>query len=181
MHLVSQKKSPKSVRRAHHWRSLIRNTVVVEHLACRAVARIQAIGEQFRNAFMQIFIYWPALVFAGGFCLLDALGLSLPALFIILARDRGHHFHQHGINRAQHPAGELVTLCVLDSLMARRQVERNDAKAFGVDRSLELLPILHRPSHFEDDPLAPVAAPPPAREKIAVGWEHWILHGGREL
>ena len=62
MHLVSQKKSPKSVRRSHHWRSLIRNTVVVEHLACRAVARIQASGEQFRNAFMQIFIYWPALV-----------------------------------------------------------------------------------------------------------------------
>lgn len=88
--------------------------------------------------------YVPILILACGFRLLDALGLPLAALLVILARDRRHHLHQHRVDRAKHSAGELVTRGLLHSLMARRQIERNDAQALGVERSLELLPILHR-------------------------------------
>ncbi|MNN94916.1 hypothetical protein D3C81_2136310 [compost metagenome] len=93
---------------------------------------------------MQIGIDWAALVLAGSLGLFYTLRLTLAALLVVLACNGGHHFHQHGVNRSQHPPGELVAFGVLHSLMAGWQIERDDAQALGVDRSFELLPVFHR-------------------------------------
>lgn len=106
-------------------------------------ANTQASAEQFRNALVQILIDGLALLLVGRFSLLNTLGLSLAALLIILARNGSHHFHQHRVDCSQHPTGELVALGVLHSLMAGWQIERDDAQPLGVDRCLELLPVLH--------------------------------------
>lgn len=97
--------------------------MVVEQLACLAVA------QQFSHPLVQLLIYRSPLILASSFRLLNSLSLTLATLLVILSSNRRHHLHQHRIDCAQHPAGEFVLLRVLHSLVASRQVERDDAQA----------------------------------------------------
>ena len=51
--------------------------------------------EQFGHPLMQVIVDGAALILAGGFGFLDALGLALAPLLVILAHNGGHHIHQH--------------------------------------------------------------------------------------
>ena len=104
----------------------------------------QAGAEQFLNPFMQVCIDRTALVPPGGLGLLDTLGLAFAPQLVILAGNGRHHFHQHRVDRAQHPPGELVARGVLHPLMTSWQVERDNSQSLGFNRSLELLPVLYR-------------------------------------
>lgn len=100
--------------------------------------------EQLVDPLVQALIDWAALIFARSLGLLDVLGVALAALLVLLAGDGRHHFHQHRIDRAKHSIGELITFGVSHTLVAGWKIKRDDAQAFGINRRLELLSILHR-------------------------------------
>jgi hypothetical protein len=54
---------------------------------------------------VKILIDWPTLIFPGGLGLLYPLGLALPALLVIFARNGGHHLYQHRVD-----AGSIRTV-----------------------------------------------------------------------